>query len=325
MDRVARGGRRRAPAWSATRAPREGGAIRPKNIPCSVAAIGPERWLSVSSTMPAQNGTSPRGTARVASRTPSTVNGRKRAANISGPKASSPAWSALSSTGISTISPRTRSGARAATSSETLAPERGAADHGVLGAELVEQVDDLLREGGHRVDQRVVGPVGAAVAEQVEGDHVVAGLGQGPGQRLLHPARHQLRVQQDHPAVVAVVRAAVLGVLQPGTFVEELSDPLRHDRHDRKISVAGAADRLPPLPAWWSCARSGPTTGRTGGRSGCARSPSRRRRSAPTSPARRPTPRTCGGTAPAAALCSCTTRAGRSRWAPASPGSARGT
>ena len=43
-----------------------------------------------------------------------------------------------------------------------------------VGAEVVEQRDDLLAEGGHRVDERVAGPVGAAVAEQVEGDHVQA-------------------------------------------------------------------------------------------------------------------------------------------------------
>ena len=51
-----------------------------------------------------------------------TVKGRNRAANISGANARIPASSALLSTGISTISPRTRSGASTATSSETLAP-----------------------------------------------------------------------------------------------------------------------------------------------------------------------------------------------------------
>ncbi len=50
------------------------------------------------------------------------VNGRNRAAKSSGPKARIPASSALSRTGISQISPRTRSGARSATSSETFAP-----------------------------------------------------------------------------------------------------------------------------------------------------------------------------------------------------------
>ncbi len=72
--------------------------------------------------MPTQNGTTPRGIGRVIARSPSTVNGRNRAANISGAKARMPASTALSSTGISTSSPRTRSGARSATSSATFAP-----------------------------------------------------------------------------------------------------------------------------------------------------------------------------------------------------------
>ena len=55
-------------------------------------------------------------------RSPSTVNGRNRAANISGAKARIPASTALSRTGISINNPRTRSGARSATSSATFAP-----------------------------------------------------------------------------------------------------------------------------------------------------------------------------------------------------------
>ena len=158
------------------------------------------------------------------------MNGRNRAANISGAKARIPASTALSSTGISTIRPRTRSGAMSATSRLTLAPSDGAADDGLVGAEVVEQGDDLLGERGHRVDERVGRPVGAAVAEQVEGDHVQALGGQRPGERLLHPARHQLAVQQHHPGVAG----AVLGVLEPVAPVlgleEELADALG-DQH----------------------------------------------------------------------------------------------
>ena len=130
---------------------------------------------------------------------------------MSGTNARMPATSALSSTGISTIRPLTRSGARTATSSETLAPSDVPPIDGLLGPEVVEQRDDLLAERRHRVDQRVGRPVRAAVAEQVEGHHVQALRGQRPGQRLLHPARHQQAVQQHDP----LVAGAVLGVLEP--------------------------------------------------------------------------------------------------------------
>ena len=72
------------------------------------------------------------------------------------------------------------------------------------------------------------------MAEQVEGHHVEAFGGQRPGQWLLHPARHQLPVQQHDPPVAA----AVLGVLQAvpaaGIGDEELPDPLG-DQHDGEI------------------------------------------------------------------------------------------
>ena len=68
------------------------------------------------------------------------------------------------------------------------------------------------------------------MAEQVEGDHVQPLGGQRPGQRLVHPARHQLAVEQHHPAVAG----AVLGVLQPvaarAGVHEELADALG-DQH----------------------------------------------------------------------------------------------
>ena len=47
--------------------------------------------------------------------------------------------------------------------------ERGAADDGGVELEVVEQGGDLAGEERHRVEPQVLGPVGAAVAEQVDG------------------------------------------------------------------------------------------------------------------------------------------------------------
>ena len=58
----------------------------------------------------------------MALRTSRTVQGRYFAANISGTKVITAASRALLSTGISMISPRTRSGHKVATSSDTFAP-----------------------------------------------------------------------------------------------------------------------------------------------------------------------------------------------------------
>ena len=234
----------------------DGGAIRPKKSPCTTAAIAAGRWSRVSSTMPAQNGTSPRGIGRVSARSPSTVNGQEaRGEHQRRRRRRSRPRRALSSTGISTISPRTRSGARSATSRETLAPSEVPPTTACVGAEVVEQRDHLLGERGHRVDQRVGRPVGAAVAEQVEGDHVQALGGQRAGQRLLHPARHQLAVQQHHPAVAG----AVLGVLEPVAAAgvdEELPDPLG-DQHAPARRVPAHEPRKP-------AARNAPTSARAG-------------------------------------------------------------
>ena len=132
--------------------------------------------------------------------------------------------------------------------------QRRAADDRLLGAEVVEQRDDLLAEGGHRVDQRVGGPVGAAVAEQVEGHDVQAPGRHRPGQRLLHPARHQQPVQQHHP----LVAGAVLGVLEAVAAAvgldEELTDPLAH-QHGPNVALlrprvrTSRSDRRPTPPA----------------------------------------------------------------------------
>ena len=70
--------------------------------------------------------------------------------------------------------------------------------------------------------------VGRAVAEQVDGDHVVAGVGQRPRERLVHAARHQLSVDQDHPSVTG----SVLGVLQPVlALVEEMTGSFGRKTH----------------------------------------------------------------------------------------------
>ena len=52
------------------------GATRPKMMPWMTAATEAGRWSRVSSPMPAQNGTSPRGIGRVRARTEDTVQGR---------------------------------------------------------------------------------------------------------------------------------------------------------------------------------------------------------------------------------------------------------
>ena len=179
---------------------------------------------------------------------PLTVNGRNRAANISGANARIPASTALLSTGISMISPRTRSGASTATSRETLAPSDVPPTTACARTEVVQQRHDLLGERRHGVRVRVGGPVGAAVAEQVEGDDVQPLGGQRAGQRLVHPARHQLAVEQHHPGVAA----AVLGVLEPvpGAVLleEELTDPLR-DQHGGNVTGPPRRGRIADDPS----------------------------------------------------------------------------
>ena len=176
------GGSGRAGAPPRARAPRsacrsrEDGAIRPKKMPWMAAAIGPGRWSRVSSSDPGpERYDAPRHRPAWPARTPVTDNGRNRERNSSGANARIPASSALSSTGISAIRPRTRSGASDGDLEGDVGPQRGAADDGLLGAELVEQRDHLLAEGGHRVHQRVVGAVRAPVPEQVDGHDVRPG------------------------------------------------------------------------------------------------------------------------------------------------------
>ena len=212
--------------------------------------------------MPAQNGTTPRGTARVTARRPLIDSGTKRERNSSGANARMPASSALSSTGISAITPRTRSGASTATSREALAPSEVPPTTAWSMPTVVQQRDDLLAEGGHGVLERVLGAVRAPVAEHVHGQHVRPGGGQVAREGLVHPARHQLPVHEHDPAVAA----AVLGVLQPVAVVEELADPLRNQGHGVTLARAAAADvvdirvvgggKTPQKPTlWWTISR----------------------------------------------------------------------
>ena len=69
------GARRPGPAVIARRC-FDCGATRPKMMPWMTAATEAGRWSRVSSPMPAQNGTSPRGIGRVRARTDDTVHGR---------------------------------------------------------------------------------------------------------------------------------------------------------------------------------------------------------------------------------------------------------
>ena len=157
-----------------------------------------------------------------------------------------PASRALSSTGISAMMPAHPLGGEHGHLQGDVGAQRGAADHGLVDAEVVQQRDDLLAERGHRVVQRVVGPVGATVTEQVDRHHVGPGAGQVARQRLVHPAGHQLSVDQHDPPVAA----AVLGVLQPVAVVEELADPLRNQGHE--VTFARARGRGSAPSASWA-------------------------------------------------------------------------
>ena len=172
-----------------------------------------------------------------------TAAGKNRDTNNSGAKARMPASTALSSTGISTSRPTDALGREDSNLERHVGPERRAAHHGLVGTEVVEQADDLLAERGHRVEQRVVGPVGAAVPEKVDRDHVRTGGRELARQRLVHPARHQLAVHQDDPPLTR----AVLGVLDAVTVVEVLADAFGDERHGGQFPTP--PPRTTPCPA----------------------------------------------------------------------------
>ena len=96
------------------------GAVRPKNRPCSTAALGSGRWRTVSSTMSSCHGSG--GTRRVTADSSRIAGAPNVSATSSGVKAIAQPSSALSSTGISITIPRRRSGASEAASSAVLAP-----------------------------------------------------------------------------------------------------------------------------------------------------------------------------------------------------------
>ena len=98
----------------------------------------------------------------------------KVSANSSGVNAAAQAGIALSSTGISMIIPRSRSGAERGHLERDVGPQRGAADDRLLELEVVEQRHRLPGERGHRVAPHLPRPIGGAVAERVERDHPVA-------------------------------------------------------------------------------------------------------------------------------------------------------
>ena len=210
------------------------GAIRPKNSPCTTAPIESARWSRVSRTIPVQNGTTPRGIGRVSRRKPLTVNGQEAGGEHQRGEGEDPGLDGVVEHGHLDDQAAHPLGRDVGDLEADVGAQGGAADDGLLGAEVVEQGDDLLGERGHRVDERVGRAVGAAVPEQVEGDDVQALRGERPGQRLLHAARHQLAVEQDDPGVTR----AVLGVLQTVATIlgleEELADALgdQHADHD---------------------------------------------------------------------------------------------
>ena len=151
-----------------------GGAVRPKNRPWMTAALGAGSWRTQSSTTSPQKGRPRLGTARAPAWTIFITGSPNVSAIISGVKAIAQPSSALSSTGISMIMPRSRSGRDRGHAQRDVGAQRGAADDGVLDVEVVEQADGLRGEQLHPVDAHVARAGGLAVAEQVEGDDAVA-------------------------------------------------------------------------------------------------------------------------------------------------------
>src|SRR5207302_6410123 len=108
-----------------------------------------------------------------------------------------------------------------------LGAERGAPDHGALDAEVVEQRHRLAGEERHRVARPVLGAVGEAVAEQVEGDHPGASLGERGGEGEVHPLREEQPVHEQAgalPVAVDGVREAVPAVGEGGAAAHR--DPM---------------------------------------------------------------------------------------------------
>ena len=70
---------------------------------------------------------------------------------------------------------------------------------------MVDQRRRLIRQRSHRVDPHVVGLVGLAVPEEVDGDHAVATLRHRRRQSVVHAPIHEQAVDQDEGAVALAV------------------------------------------------------------------------------------------------------------------------
>ena len=182
------------------------GAMRPKNRPCSTAALGAGSWRTVSRPMSSRP-REPRHAlrARRTSRISRLAGGQGEHQRREGDRAAEQrvvehrhlddhAAQALGRRARPPRAPRSRPATcRSTTASST--------------SEVVEQRDDLLAEGRHRVAPHVARAVRAAVAEQVERDDAVAALGERARQRRVHALAEQQAVDEHgHPRALAVDR-----------------------------------------------------------------------------------------------------------------------
>ena len=122
-----------------------------------------------------------RGASRAARPSRRATGAPKVSPTSSGVNASAQPSSALSSTGISTSSPRTRSGAAAAASSAALAPSDVPPITACVDLEVVEQRDRLAAEARHRVVR-----TSRAAGRSRRGR---AGRGRAPGSRARRASR----------------------------------------------------------------------------------------------------------------------------------------
>ena len=201
MDRVAvvADDQRRRLRTSAARS--RCGAVRPKNRPCSTAALGLRVLADRVEHDVGQHGSAARAPRARRAATRRITGSPKVSATISGVNAIAQPSSALSSTGISITMPRSRSGASDATSSVTLAPSDVPPTTASSTLEVVEQRDDLLGRTtpsssatcrGGRSDSPW--PSRSSVID------AVAALGQLARQRLVHALGDSSPWQQDHDA-----------------------------------------------------------------------------------------------------------------------------
>ena len=160
-------GSRRWPMTSAGRVERAPLGLRRRDAAEEQAlqdggADGAGSWRIVSSPSRPAAARRRAGPARAARATRRMTGSPKVSATISGVKAIAQPSSALSSTGISTTMPRTRSGASSAGLQRRVGAQRGAGDDGLVDLEVVEQRDDLLAEAAasSSASCRAGGPTG---------------------------------------------------------------------------------------------------------------------------------------------------------------------